>query len=317
LLGDDFEMGSRWLAATQQIASAVPSQTRSHPWLRVIEDEPFRFLAIDDENNHVSKIDRSEITVFSIDWHRVADSLAKHAGFVRSSERDTHSEAWHWAWAWACAGFTFPVFLGRGPLLDSLVCVRDQTDQPFLGMRLRSKRVDPLSARLVSERRGLLLSLAEDTQPDDQGAIIFTPSAQQRIQIFQQSFLPKEQLDSSNAGFPTPPNCTWTSVKIRFLDIDTVSITASGVTGRYHFSEMGFANGNNKRSNIQWDLLRAFSKGYGVMTWDTPGASRRNQKRKERLSETLSQFFGISDDPIRWMPDRCGWQTLFTIQQER
>jgi hypothetical protein len=317
LLGDDFEIGSRWLAPTTQIASAVPGQRRSDPWLRTIEDEAFRFLAIDDEVNHVTEIDRGEVTVFSVDWDRVADSLAKHAGLVRSSVPDTNGAAWHWATALPRMGFAFPIFLGRGPLLDSLVQIRDQTDQPFVLMRLRSKNVDTLCARLLNERHGLLLSLAEVTQPDDQDALAFTQSAQERIRIFQDKFLPKVQPELSKSGFPTPPKCTWPSITIRFLDIDSVSITAAGVTGRYHFSEMGFANGNNKRSNIQWDLLRSFSKGYGVLTWDSPGASRRNQKRKERLSETLCQFFGITDDPIRWMPDRCGWQSLFAVYPER
>ncbi len=200
-------------------------------------------------------------------------------------------------------------------MLNTLTCIADQTQQPFVLLRLRTKHIDSLCGRLLEERRGLLLSLSEATLPNEHGAIEFTQPAIDRIQTFQQAYLPKASSKVAKSGFSTPPKCPWSAIKIRFLDIDTVSITAAGVVGRYHFTEMGFARAGNKRSNIQWELLRLFAKSYGTMTWTSPGASRQNQKRKERLSEALCKFFGISDDPIRWMPDRCGWQTLFALIQ--
>ncbi len=201
-------------------------------------------------------------------------------------------------------------------MLNTLTYIADQTQQPFVLLRLRTKQIDSLCRRLLDERRGLLLTLSEVTQPSDEGAVAFTQPAIDRILSFQQAYLPKPPSKIARSGFPTPPKCTWSAIKIRFLDIDTVSITAAGVVGRYHFTEMGFARACNKRSNIQWELLRLFAKSYGTMTWTSPGASRQNQKRKERLSEALCKFFGISDDPIRWMPDRCGWQTLFALDPE-
>lgn len=317
LLGSDFEDASNWLTPTKVIASAIPSQDHRNQWLRVVEDEPFRYLAIDDAVHSVSVIDRAEVTVFGVDWHRVADSLCYHASFVRSSEANCSNAAWHWATSQPQMGFAFPIYLGRGPLVDSLTHISDQTKQPFVLLRLRAKQIDALCGRLLTERSGLLLSLTEITQPGDQGEIVFTPPAMDRIHAFQVAYLPKQQSTVPKSGFPTPPNCTWSAIKIRFLDIDSVSITAAGVVGRYHFSEMGFANQNNKRSSVQWELLRSFSKGYGTLTWDSPGASRKNQKRRERLSATLMEFFGITEDPIRWLTDQCGWQTQFALEPER
>lgn len=316
LLDSDFEQAKRWLAPTQETASAVPCLGNRNRWLRVAEDEPFRYLTYD-ENTHSSRaVDRAEVTVFGIDWLRVAESLCGQTGFHRSATSVSIKPAWHWGTAHPQMGFAFPMFLASGPLIDTLTSIGDQTNQPFVVLRLRTKPIDSLCGRLLNERRGLLLSLAEVTQPTDSGAIAFTQPALESLATFQQQFLPKQPARVAKPGFPTPPNCSWSAIKIRFLDIDTVSITAAGVVGRYHFTEMGFARAGNKRSNVQWELLRAFAKSYGTMTWTSPGASRQNQKRKERLSETLCEFFGISDDPIRWMPDRCGWQTLFALDPE-
>lgn len=316
LLDADFEQAKRWLAPTQEIASSVPSQGDRNHWLRVAENEPCRYLTYD-ENSHSSRsIDRAEVTVFGIDWPRVADSLCGQTGFHRSTSSVSIKPAWHWGTAQPQMGFAFPLYVASGPLIDTLTSIGDQTNQPFVVLRLRTKPVDSLCGRLLNERRGLLLSLAEVTQPTEMGAIVFSQPALESIKSFQQQFLPKQPAKVAKSGFPTPPNCSWSAIKIRFLDMDTVSITAASVTGRYHFTEMGFARAGNKRSNVQWELLRAFAKSYGTLTWTSPGASRQNQKRKERLSETLCEFFGISDDPIRWMPDRCGWQTLFALDPE-
>lgn len=316
LLDTDFEQARRWLVPTQEVASAVPWQGDRSRWLRVAEDEPYRYLVYDEESHTSRSIDRAEVTVFGIDWGRVADSLCGQSGFHRSATSACTRPVWHWGTAHPQMGFAFPLFLASGLLLDTLTSIGDQTNQPFVVLRLRTKPIDSLCGRLLNERRGLLLSLAEVTEPTESNAIAFTQPALESITSFLQQFLPKQSAKMPASGFPTPPNCSWSAIKIRFLDIDTVSITANGVVGRYHFTEMGFCRAGNKRPNVQWELLRAFAKSYGTLTWTSPGASRQNQKRKERLSEALCEFFGISDDPIRWMPDRCGWQTLFALDPE-
>lgn len=233
LLGADFENANRWLAPTKEIASAVPSQVDRNQWLRVVEDEPYRYLTFDESSNRCSVIDRAEVTVFGVDWPRVADSLCGQANLLRSTTAGNIKPAWHWATSQPQMGFAFPFFVGGGPLIETLTRISDQTDQPFILLRLRTRPVDPICGRLLDDRRGLLLSLSEVTQPSDQGAVAFTQPALERIDSFQQLYLPKQPAKVAKSGFPTPPNCTWSAIKIRFLDIDTVSITAAGVVGRY------------------------------------------------------------------------------------
>ena len=161
--------------------------------------------------------------------------------------------------------------------------------------------------------------MTESTQICESGEIVFTPGALERIETFRRSQLPVEQTipTAPHSVFPTPAGCNWSAVKIRFLDGDTVTISAGEASGRYLYSQMGFAKGSNKRVNLQWELLRSLAAGYGVMTWNSPGASRKNQKRRERLSATLIQFFGIPEDPIQLLPDRSGWKTHFVLDPDR
>ena len=57
--------------------------------------------------------------------------------------------------------------------------------------------------------------------------------------------------------------------------------------------------------------LRAFAAGGGILTWRSPGANRRNQKRRELLARALQAFFRIEGDPI--VPQDDGWRTRFAI----
>lgn len=304
---------------TNAFASSIPSPNSSNIWLRAIEDQPHHFVVFDDDSKRIIEVDRADVAVFSVDWRRVGDSLCDSAGFEPIAIATAKKAAWHIATDRPRMGFSFPVYLQRGVLINAITLVADQTEAPHIFLRLRPKNIDAISSRMLRERHGLLMTLTESTQISDSGEIVFTPVAIERIESFRKLHLPEDQTIAvaPHSGFPTPTGCTWSAVKIRFLDGDTVTISAGEAAGRYLYSQMGFAKGSNKRVNLQWELLRSLAAGYGVMTWNSPGASRKNQKRRERLSATLIKFFGIHDDPIRLLPDRSGWQTHFSLDPER
>ena len=64
--------------------------------------------------------------------------------------------------------------------------------------------------------------------------------------------------------------------------------------------------------SVQWELLRTFAAGEGMLTWRSPGADRRNQKRRELLAKQLRAFFRIAGEPI--VTCGKGWSTLFQIR---
>jgi len=52
----------------------------------------------------------------------------------------------------------------------------------------------------------------------------------------------------------------------------------------------------------------------GLLTWRSPQANRRNQKRREMLALNLKRFLQIDRDPF--VPCGNGWRALFAIEAD-
>jgi hypothetical protein len=74
---------------------------------------------------------------------------------------------------------------------------------------------------------------------------------------------------------------------------------------------VGLANRKTGRPSVQWELLSAFAAGNGTLTWRSPQADRRNQKRRELLARSLRRFFRLEEDPFE--PYSNGWRTKFQV----
>jgi hypothetical protein len=118
------------------------------------------------------------------------------------------------------------------------------------------------------------------------------------------------------ASFPTPPGATWGDVEIRFRDEYTVSVDVRGVKAVVNYTQMGMADHRSTNPTKQWELLRVFASGHGILAWGMPGAGREKQKRHERLARDLQSFFRIAGDPFRLLEDKKGWQTRFRLEPQ-
>jgi hypothetical protein len=114
-------------------------------------------------------------------------------------------------------------------------------------------------------------------------------------------------------SFPTPSGTNWRDITIYFKNGHTVSIRVKGQTKVRNYSQMGMINKKNGNPTLQWELLRTFAEGHGILDWGSRGADRKNQKRKETLAKNLQDFFGISEDPFELTPGRKGWKARFKI----
>ena len=116
------------------------------------------------------------------------------------------------------------------------------------------------------------------------------------------------------AFFATPAGATWEQVEIRFKDGHTVSVKALAEQGVFNYTQMGMANRKNAEPTVQWKLLKTFAAARGHLTWESPDADRKNQKRREVLSKDLRAFFQIEGDPIT--SDGGGWRVRFKLHDE-
>jgi hypothetical protein len=158
--------------------------------------------------------------------------------------------------------------------------------------------------------------LSEAVSLNAKGQFAPTPWAEQALADFRKLVVPDAKARSGMAFFPTPADASWSNVRIRFLDGHSVSISVRGITGTLHFSQMGMADRRNAKPTQQWELLRAFSKYYGQMTWDHRDATPKNQKRREYLARNLKTFFRIDGEPIVLTEDKKGWRTVFAIEPD-
>ena len=117
-------------------------------------------------------------------------------------------------------------------------------------------------------------------------------------------------------AFSIPLGARWADVRIRLKDGESVSIRVGDRTGVYNYTQMGMCNPKTSRPTVQWQLLRTFAENHGLLTWKSPGADRKNPKRRERLSGDLRRFFGIKDDPFMLTHDKKGWQARFDISDD-
>lgn len=121
---------------------------------------------------------------------------------------------------------------------------------------------------------------------------------------------------AAKPAFPTPKGAKWTDVSIKVVDGETVAIKLGDHARRYVYSEMGMIDGRTKKPTKQWELLQLFARNHGILTWQSSGADRKNQKRREVLSENLREFFGIEGEPIILTDDKKGWRTTFSINPD-
>jgi hypothetical protein len=115
---------------------------------------------------------------------------------------------------------------------------------------------------------------------------------------------------------PTPKGAKWTDLSIKVIDGETVAIKVGDHARRYVYSEMGMIDGRTKKPTKQWELLQHFARNHGILTWQSSGADRKNQKRREVLSENLKAVFGIEGEPIVLTDDKKGWRTTFSINPD-
>ncbi len=146
------------------------------------------------------------------------------------------------------------------------------------------------------------------------GQWISTESAQRALRAFADIHTPAPaRPDGGLVFFPTPPNATWGDLTIRFVDGHTVAIRVGTEYVTYHYAQLGMADGRNAKPTKQWELLVAFARNNGVLTWRSSDADRKNKKRRELLARDLKAVFRIDGEPILATDGGKGWQTTFVL----
>lgn len=95
-----------------------------------------------------------------------------------------------------------------------------------------------------------------------------------------------------------PKDFKWESITIKFIDGHNVQIVAGDNIYKAMYKEMGFEDSRKVNPDQQWIFLRYLSKNRGSISWDDKMANDKLKKKKQLLSKTLRDYFGIKEDPF-------------------
>lgn len=321
-LGSDFNLVATLLRPTDELAASfpVPHDLTALPYT-VVQHGPDDFVGVAADGGATITLSKSDLLIYRLDHRRLHVSIATTLGFELSEARvDGAPFTSRIATYRPFAGFFFPVYLAlpleSADLLQAAQVILSQSDQPFVLIAPSSRHLRPPCEALLRARKACFVALDEAIMAESGNKWIATAEARQRLQAFRDSVIPQATKQDGTMFFPTPANVSWADVRIKFIDGETVSIKAGAAAGTFVYAQMGMADGRHARPTKQWELLRSFAQGYGTLTWKSPAADRRNQKRRERLAQDLKKFLRIDGEPILPTDDAKGWRTVFQLEPD-
>jgi hypothetical protein len=115
---------------------------------------------------------------------------------------------------------------------------------------------------------------------------------------------PKEKLSLS----------TWDTVEISFLSDERVQICNGASSETRNYSELRFEDHRNGKPNQAWVTLRHLAEARGIMVdpAKTGGCWPKVEKRMQEIRKALRHHFGISADPVPFIPG-TGYQARLKI----
>lgn len=318
-IGSDFPSFAPLLLPTDRFAASISVPGDPYRAYRVVWHAPDDVVGVDDYGGQTVVLSKQDLLIYRLDHQRVSRKVAAALGFESahaSVEGVPHT--YRIGTFGPFAGFAFPAFLAipleSADLQQAGEAISSQIDGPFIIAAPTRDRVRPAFESLLSRRKACFLALSEVLEVDGKGNWIPNAAASRQLSDFQRAITPQATDAHSMVFFPTPAAAKWSDVHIKFRDRHTVTAKVGDVSKVLTYIEMGMADGRNKSPTKRWELLYAFAEAYGHLTWDSPAATRKNQKRREDLARDLQAFFRIDGDPIVYDGDSKGWKTLFTIE---
>ncbi len=320
-LGDELALWNRYLIPTDQIAGGVPAPNKPFTFYRVVAcDETL--TGVDDLTDEFVSLSRQDVLCYRLDTNRLVRDLGSALPFIPCVELVAKiPRALRFGTFEAERGCAFPIFLLRDAsdraIRQSVAMLRVESSGPMIVILPERGQVLQSTSEWMADNDVLFLSLAETFSITPQKSFAVTISAQAKIDAFRQRYAPNIDATRPDICFPTPASAGWADLRIKFVDGETVSIHLGETKGVYIYAQLGLVDARNGRPTKQWELLKSFADGRGLLTWKSADACRRNKKRKEYLAANLRDFFRIAGDPIVLTDDRKGWRTAFAIEDER
>lgn len=317
LLGEEHALVRPFFRPTDKLALAFPHGDPDLGYYRVVTHGPDDHVGVCDETGERVTLATAQLIAWELDrvaLHRALDAAVSLVGEPAPVDHVHHT--YRLGSYRPLAGYSFPAWLTiqSSPtefdqVIDRLLAT---CDGPFLLLAPTCRFLRPRGEESLRRCQACFLALDETIVLGDDGQLVATAVADRALATFRQQVVPEETIAAKIDFFPTPVGATWGQVRLRLVDGHTVSISVGAAHGVFNYAQLGMANRKSGNPSVQWELLRMFAEGGGALTWRSPGAGRRNQKRRELLARSLRQFFRIEGDPFAACGD--GWRARFQIE---
>jgi hypothetical protein len=320
MLGDEYQLARQFLRPSGELATFFPHPDPGICIYRVVTHGPDNHVAVCDETGETLTLSTEAIVIHQLDRPALERAVVAAFGFQSECSDDMRCTRLSRVGDFLpTAGYRFPVFLAithDEQELSSVICKLVVTQsEPFVVVVPTSRHLSDETRQLLVQRRASFLPLSEATCIDDDGRLVASPMGTTAIERFFRDLVPQTTHASNLAFFSTPAGVSWADVKMRLVNGHTISVAVGEAHGIFGFADMGMSNRKNGEPTVQWQLLRDFAAGYGVLTWRSAGADRKNKKRRENLARDLQAFFRIDGDPFARQGN--GWRTKFQIEPDR
>jgi hypothetical protein len=318
LIRSDFDLASRLMSPDPRLATSFPRLDGRGPDYAVVEHGYDDFVGVCEDDGERTPLSRADLVVYRLDAGKLVAAVAGAFGLEAEGTAVEGLGATNRVGTYRpLAGFAYPVYLtiqleqpDYKAAVESLVAT---TPGPFV-LLAPTNRHHRIASKLLLDGRGcLFLPLADAIRPDAR-LWGLTDAARAALDAFTARLIPA--VEQPMVLFPTPAGATWAMLRVRFIDGHRVAVSVGGEAQTFNYTQLGMADGRNGNPTKQWELLRVFARNRGTLTWGSKGASRDNQKRKDKLADDLKAFFRIDGEPFRLLAGGKGWQTVFAVEPD-
>lgn len=302
-LGQDWAMAGALLRPTADVAEDLACRRSSENGclrnLVRLSDGSFRADCGDIPRRcDTLRLDLDEVKILSLQHGRLASALIRAFGLQDTTPGAVPAFVQPLGRYDVRSGVGFVLFLGlaeRGnPLRFADLAPVFRTPGPKAVLIPHASAVDPDLAWRLTEASAQIFLLDDIVVWDPRTTLAarFDPRTIFRDLIAK---LPGSDEDTSvSPAIALPPGAAWPSIRIGFENDELFLLSGAGVQRAVSPADIGMADKRTGKARLPWEWLRRLALHGGRI----PVGKGSAQKHKQFVSEQLSAFIGISEDPI-------------------
>ena len=306
-------------AALSYPCSRIPPCGCQHAVIKHADDDIVAVCQCNPPDCDTVTLTRQQVIVYEVDIRRLSEAVVEALGLMRSFlKHEVFGRTYQIGSFRPQEGYDFPVvlFLATEPndLQAAVSGVAARSEGPFILFTPTQELWTPTSWAIVKDRNAGAGTLTELLEMTEHG-LAARPAAERLLTDFRLRHLPPPAKDARGVKFPTPPGAVWSNIRMSFpLDDHSVTIKVFGIQEMFHCTDIPtMARKKNRRPTKVWETLLDFAKGKGNLNWKDPYERSMFEKRVERLSHILMEFFQISGNPIKLESHNHRWVAQFQI----